>query len=255
MRTHLGCTGSIELGTLSQETQRRLETVGASWLEFSPEPPSLVVRHVQPDDIPALREITGELLEFLSDIPDDERVRVPGGALYYKDEESGQLVRLKVWAGGFLTVAWARPDYAHAHWQPYQGQSVQVVFEPYQRLNGKVAFEGTPTAGDQLRAVLERTAGPYDQGEYAITSSVDTTEVTLRDFNAGVLQIVDTLREVAAPGTLRGEIDVTSFRAGDIEDYCRFVFKGAETWMVRPALWSDPLGSARPPGEPLERAA
>jgi hypothetical protein len=255
MRTHLGCTGSIELGTLSQDTQNRLETVMASWLEFSPEPSSLVVRHVQPDDIPPLREITGELLEFLSDIPDDERVRVPGGALYYKDEESGQQIRLKVWKGGFLTIAWARPDYAHAQWLPYQGQSVQVVFETYQRLNGKVAFEGTPTAGDQIRALLERTVGPYDQGEYAIASSVDATEVTLRDFNASVLRVVDKLREVAAAGTLRGEIDVTSFRAGDVEDYCRFVFKGAETWLVRPSLWSDVPESAAPPGAPLERAA
>ena len=255
MRTHLGCTGSIELGTLSQETQSRLEKVEASWLEFSPEPASLVVRHVQPDDILALREIAGELLEFLSNAPDDERVRVPGGAIYYKDEESGQHIRLKVWKGGFLTIAWARPDYAHAHWQPYQGQSVQVVFEPYQCLNGKVSFEGSPTAGDQIRALLEQTEGPYDQGEYAISSSVDTTEVTLRDLNVSILPLVTKLREIAKPGTLEGRIEVTSFRAGDFEDYCQFVFKGTETWLVQPSLWSDVPESAPTPGQPLERAA
>jgi hypothetical protein len=255
MRTHLGCTGSIELGTLGQETQGRLEKVEASWLEFSPEPPSLVVRHVQPDDIPALREVTGELIEFLSDIPDDERVRVPGGALYYQDEESGQHIRLKVWKGGFLTIAWARPDYAHSHWQPFQGQPAQVVFEPYQCLNGKVKLEGSPTAGDQIRGVLERAEGPYDQGEYEITSSVDSTEVTLRDFNASILPLVNKLREVAKAGTFQGEIEVTSFRAGDVEDYCRFVFKGGDTWLVRPSLWSDQPESAAPAQPSLERAA
>jgi hypothetical protein len=48
MRTHLGCSGLVELGTLSEETRQKLEHVEATWLEFVPESVSLEVRHVQP---------------------------------------------------------------------------------------------------------------------------------------------------------------------------------------------------------------
>ncbi len=54
MRSHLGCTGSVDLGLLGEDTQKRLEQIAASWLEYSPESSSLVVRHVQPDDVPPL---------------------------------------------------------------------------------------------------------------------------------------------------------------------------------------------------------
>ena len=148
MRTHLGCIGSIALGTLGQETQKRLVQVQASWLEYSPEPPALDVRHVQPDNTPALREIAGELLDFLRTISDDERTHIPGGAFYYQDEPTGQYIRLRVWKGGFLTVHWARPDYTHVEWQQFRNQPVAVVFDPFQRLNGSVSFEDSPAAAE-----------------------------------------------------------------------------------------------------------
>jgi hypothetical protein len=254
MRSHLGCTGSIELGLLSEETQKRLEHVEASWLEYSPDPPSLVVRHVQPDDIPALREIGGELLEYLSTISQEDRAKIPGGALQYLDEPTGQLIRLKVWPGGFLTVAWARPDYAHAPWQEFRNQPVSVVFEPFQRLNGTVSFQGGPTGADALRKVLENTAGEYSQGDYEIASTVDRVDLTLRDVNADVLTLVNALRYSVKDATLQGEIDVSSFRSGDMQDYCRFVFRDGEIWIARPALWSDAPGP-QPDPEPVGRAA
>jgi hypothetical protein len=255
MRTHLGCTGRVELGALSEPTQRRLEEVEANWLEFSPEPASLEVRHVQPDDTPALREITGELLEFLSDIPDAERAKIPGGAFYYLDEQSGQYVRLKVWRGGFLTVAWARPDYSRAQWEPYQGQTLPLVFEPYQRLNGTVRLKAEPSVANQIRAEVERPGGLYPQGEYEITSSTEGVEVTLRDVNASVLPLLRILQAAAEAGSLEGQIEVSSFRAGDLDDYGRFVFKAGEVWLVRPSLWSDAPETQAPPKQPLERAA
>jgi hypothetical protein len=255
MRTHLGCTGSVELGALSQETQRRLELVDASWLEFSPERSTLEVRHVQPDNVPALREIAGELLEFLSDIPDDDRAKIRGGALYYQDEPTGQYVRLKVWEGGYLTVAWARPDYQHAQWEAFHGQAVSVVFEPYQRLNGRLRFDGSSVAANEVRHTLESSLGSYSQGDYEITSAIDGVEVTLKDVNSSLLPILKTLREVAKAGSVQGEIDVSSFRAGDLEDYCRVVFRAGETWIVRPSLWSDAAETQAPPHEPLRRAA
>ena len=81
MRSHLGCTGTVNLGHLGNDTQRRLEKIAASWLEYSPETYSLDVRHVQPDDVPPMREVAGELLDFLHAVSDAERAQIPGGAL------------------------------------------------------------------------------------------------------------------------------------------------------------------------------
>jgi len=255
MRSHLGCTGSLDLGPLSEGTQKRLEEIPASWLEYSPEPSSLVVRHVQPDDVPPLREVAGELLDFLHAVSDSERAQIPGGALYYQDEPTGQYVRLKVWKGGFLTVAWARPDYTHAQWELFRNQPITLVFEPFQRLNGSAAFQGNPNAADDLRRIIDKTAGQYSQGDYAITALIRGVEVTLRDVNADALTVVNALRYMAKAATLNGEIDVTSFRAGDLEDYCRFSFRAGETWMARPTLWSDTPEIPAPPAVSASKAA
>lgn len=248
MRTHLGCTGRIDLGQVSQETQERLERVAATWLEFSPEPPSLVVRHVQPDDTPALREIAGELLEFLSDITEPERKKIPGGALHYLDEQTGQSVRIKVWAGGFTTFAWAQPDYAHATWEPYRGQSIPLVFDAYQRLNGTVRFRAQSGAVDEIRATVERFGGLYPQGEFEALLTGDWVDLKLLDANTSVLPLLRLVRAKAEPpSSLEGEIDVSSFRSGDVEDYCRLVIRAGEVWVARPSLWSDlPQGEAEP---------
>ena len=239
MRSHLGCMGSVDLGRLDLDTQKRLEQIPATWLEYSPDSPSLVVRHVQPDDVPPLREIAGELLDFLHAVSDPERAQIPGGALYYQDEPTGQYIRMKVWKGGFLTITWARPDYTHAQWEAFRNQPVTVVFEPFQRLNGAVTFEGHPNAADDLRKIIDKTAGQYSQGDYAITSTVNRVEVALRDVNADALTLINALRYMSKAGTLNGEIDICSFRSGDVEDYCRFSFHDGETWMARPILWSD----------------
>jgi hypothetical protein len=255
MRSHLGCTGSVDLGPFGEDTQKHLEQISASWLEYSPESSSLVVRHVQPDDVPPLREVAGELVDFLHTVPDSERAQIPGGALYYQDEPTGQYVRLKVWKGGFLTVAWARPEYARAQWEPFRNQPVTLVFEPFQRLNGLVSFEGHPNAADDLRRIIDKTSGQYSQGDYAISSSIRGVEIALHDVNADALTVVNALRYMAKATTLSGEIDVSSFRAGDLEDYCRFSFRAGETWMARPILWSDSPEAAAPPADQVPRAA
>jgi hypothetical protein len=239
MRTHLGCTGKINLGNLSQETQRRLEDVEATWLEFSPDPPSLVVRHVQPDAISPPREIGGELLEFLTRVSDAERRAFPGGALYYLDDQSGQHFRLRVSHGGVLTVSWAHPSYEDGKCIPYEGQVMPVVFEPYQRLNGSVSLTAKPGADDEIRQTIERPAGLCPQGEYEFRPDGEALVLELREVNSSVVPLVETLRQLAAPGSLNGQIDVSSFRAGDLEEYCRFVFKNGEIQLLRPSLWSD----------------
>jgi hypothetical protein len=239
MRTHLGCTGRINLGNLSQETQRRLEEVEATWLEFSPDPPSLVVRHVQPDAISPPREIGGELLEFLTRVSDAERRAFPGGALYYLDDQTGQHFRLRVSSEGVLTVSWAHPSYEDARSVPYGGQATPVVFEPYQCLNGSVSLIAKPGAADEIRLTIERPAGLCPQGEFEIRPDGEALGIELREVNSSVVPLVETLRQVAAPGSLNGQIDVSSFRAGDLEDYSRFVFKNGEIRLLRPSLWSD----------------
>jgi hypothetical protein len=239
MRSHLVGSGSVELGFIGQDTRKRLDHLCASWLEYSPDSSSLVVRHVQPDDAPALRELAGELLDFLHTISDAERAQIPGGALYYQEESTGQYVRLRVWAGGFLTVAWARPDYTRAQWEAFRNQPITLVFEPFQRLNGTVNFEGNSNADEQLRKVIDNTAGQYSDGDYAVNSSPGRIELSLRDFNADALTVINAVRYLAKSGTLNGEVDVSSFRAGDLEDYCRFAFRAGETWIARPILWPD----------------
>jgi hypothetical protein len=239
MRTQWGCSGQIVLGALSKDTQQRLERVSATWLEFVPESASLEVRHVQPDDRPALPEIGSELIAFLSEVRAEERAQVPGGALYYQDEVGGQYVRLKVRPGGFLAIAWARPDYTQAPGEAYHSQPVAVVPEPYQRLNGQCRFEGVPTAADDIRELLERTAGLYAEGDFEIVARIDRIEVTLRDVNSSLLPLIYALQVLAKPGTLEGEIGLSSFRAGDLDEYCRFTFRGGEVRLLRPSLWGD----------------
>ena len=239
MRTHLGCRGRINLGKLSLETQRRLEGVEATWLEFSPDLSSLVVRHVQPDAISPPREIGGELLEFLTQVSEVERRAFPGGALYYLDEQTGQYLRLRVSSGGVLTVSWAHPSYEDARSAPYEGHATPVVFEPYQCLNGSVSFTAKPGAAEEVRLTIERPAGLCPQGEYELRLDGDKLGIELHDVNSSAVPLVETLRQVAAPGSLNGQIDVSSFRAGDLEDYCRLVFRNGELRLLRPSLWSD----------------
>lgn len=256
MRTHLGCVGRINLGELAEETRKELETVEATWLEFAGNPPSLVVRHVQPSDTPILPNVGGELLNFLGRLTEDERAAVPGGSLYCLDEENGQYVRLKVSSGGPLSVSWARPDYSRARWQPYGGERAPVVFEAYQRLNGRVKFSGAPEAADKIRAAAERSNGLYPEGEFETRVEGGQVEISLRDVNSSVLDLLLALREAANPAaSLEGEIDVSSFRPGDLEDYCRFVMKDGEVWLVRPSLWSEEPEAQTASGRALESAA
>lgn len=251
MRTHLGCTGRIELGRLDPETQKRLEKIEATWLEFIPETGSLVVRHVQPDDTPAMREIAGELFDFLTALPESERKKIPGGALYYSDEQKGQSVRIKVWDGAFVTVAWANPDYTRATWEPYRGQSLTLVFDAYQRLNGVVKLQAHKDAVEELQAAIERNGGLYPQGEFEALLMGNNLELRFFDVNASVLPLVKLLQAKADPAaSLEGEVDVSSFRSGDVEDYCRFILRAGDVWIARPALWSDlPDSQTDPPGE------
>ena len=73
--------------------------------------------------------------------------------------------------------------------------------------------------------------------------------------SAATLTVINALRYLAKPGTLSGEIDVTSFRVGDLEDYCRFSFRAGATRMARPQLWSDTPDASMSPADPVSQAA
>ena len=60
MRTHPGSKEGIDLGAVSLETRRRLKEVKTRWLEFTPDPPRLLVRPAQPETGSIPREIAGE---------------------------------------------------------------------------------------------------------------------------------------------------------------------------------------------------
>jgi len=48
---------------------------------------------------------------------------------------------------------------------------------------------------------------------------------------------VETLQELAAPGSLAGDIEVSSFAAVVPEQQLRFLFRDGMTWVQRPVLW------------------
>lgn len=250
MRTHLGCIGRVNLGLLSEETRRNLERFRGNWLDFIAEPASLVVRHVQPTDTPVVPSVAAELLECLGRLTDAERARA-GGTLYCLDEEDGQYVRLKV-SGGILTATWAQPDYSRARRVPYRGEHVPVVFEPYQRLNGAVRLCASAEGFARIRRAIERSTGLYPEGDLDQRSVDDKIEINFRNVNASVLALLAALKDAAQPlDSLEGEIDVSSFRPGDLEDYCRFVIRDGEVWLLRPALWNE----AEEEAQALESAA
>ncbi len=117
-------------------------------------------------------------------------------------------------------------------------------------------FSGAPDAADKIWAATERSTGLYPEGEFESRVEGGQVEISLRDVNSSVLDLLMSLREAAKPsGSLEGEIDVSSFRPGDLEDYCRFVMKDGEVWLVRPSLWSELPEDQAAPGRTLQSAA
>jgi hypothetical protein len=97
-----------------------------------------------------------------------------------------------------------------------------------------------PNGEENIRAVVERTVGLYPLGEFTLSTAGSQTELRLRDVNTSVVSLLQVLRVVAEPASsLEGEIDLSSFRPGDLEDYARFVLQGGEIWVLRPALWQE----------------
>jgi hypothetical protein len=246
-----GCYGRVVLGQLPEPVQQRLGTLPGEWLEFDPLIGTIVVRHIQPTAGPSLPTIAGELVRMLSEIPEAEQDRIPGGDLFVHTEVGAQLVRLRVEAGGALKIEWAHPDYAKAQPQLYTGGRVEMVEPRVQRLNGRVAFETTdPTrAAHELESVADSYEGLYPEGDLIVTADPSTRKVVMavHDLNVDVLLLVERLQQLAAPGSLSGDIEVSSFAAIVPEQHVRFLFDDGRTWVQRPVLWED-AGTPAPAG-------
>jgi hypothetical protein len=61
----------------------------------------------------------------------------------------------------------------------------------------------------------------------------------VRDLNVDVLLLVERLQQLAVPGSLTGDIEVSSFAAIVPEQHLRFRFDDGKTWVQRPVLWED----------------
>lgn len=235
-----GCTGRVVLGKLPNDTQQRLLSLPGEWLEFEPTASAIVVRHCQPSSAPCLPTITEELVRMLAEVPEANQAAIPGGDLYVHTEAKGQLVRVHVAEGGVLRICWAHPNYSAAHRAQYTGRETLVEAE-VQRLNGCVSFvtADPPRAAQELETFANSFEGLYPEGEFIASADEreNKLQAELRHVNLDVRLLIARLQKLAAPATLFGRIEVTSFAAADPEQYARFVFDRGKVWVERPVLW------------------
>jgi len=252
-----GCYGRVALGELPESVQQRLGGLPGEWLEFDPVLETIVVRHIQPSAGPCLPTIAGELVRMLSEIPAAAQAGMPGGDLFVHTEGDAQLVRLRVEPGGALRIEWAHPDYAKAKPQLWKGARVEMVEPRVQRLNGAVTFAcADPSkAARELAALADGYEGLYPEGDLVVKADQASGRVAadVRDLNVDVLLLVERLQQLAAAGSLVGDIEVSSFAAIVPEQHLRFVFDDGKTWVQRPVLWGG-TDAGRAPRRPGARA-
>lgn len=238
-----GCYGRVVLGQLPEAVQRRLSALPGEWLEFDPLTGTIVVRHIQPSTGPCLPTIAGELVRMLAEVPETTQAAIPGGELFVHTEVAAQLVRLKVEAGGAVRIDWAHPDYSRARPQIWTGGTLEMVEPRVQRLNGRAEFTSADPAGAarELETLADTYEGLYPEGDLEVRPDRHSGRVAVevRDLNLDVLLLLERLRRLAAPGTLAGQIEVSSFAATQPEQHLRFLFDDGKIWVQRPVLWTD----------------
>lgn len=237
------CHGRVELGSLPDEVQRRLESLPGEWLEFDSDTSTIVVRHTQPSDAPVLATAASELVRMLDEIPYDLQARIPGGDFLVHTEATEELVRMRVEEGGALQIRWAHPDYQGARKRPY-GDGHEIVIQPWeQRLNGAIEFMARPAqeAARQLQDLADTYEGLYPEGDFrAEADDSGRVSVEMSGVNLDSRLLVDRCIELAEPRTLTGRMDVSSFGDARPEHLVRFLFEFGEVWVQHPMLWSEP---------------
>jgi hypothetical protein len=238
------CHGRVDLGELPNDARARLAAIPGEWLEYDPESGAVLVRHVQPTEAPVLAATASELVRILDEIPYDLQTQIPGGDLFVRTEETEQLVRLRVTAGGALHIRWAHPGYDGALQRPYS-DGHEIAIESFeQRLNGSIDFGAAdPTiAANTLQDLADTFEGLYPEGDFRAEAapSGGTVRVALSQVNLDAVLLIDRLQGLAEPRSLRGWLDVSSFEDAAPEHLARVLFKKGEIWIQHPLLWSDP---------------
>jgi hypothetical protein len=236
-----GCYGRVMVGGMPAEVAGALAALPGEWLEFDPDEGAIVVRHIQPSAGPSLPTIAGELVRILSEIPAPLHTRIQGGDLFVHTERALRLVRLRVEPGGALHVRWAHPDYTRARRQPYVRGAEPLADPRVQRLNGQVRFtaDDAATAAKAIEGAADSYEGLYPEGECRVRAGGgNAVEAEFADLNLDVDVLIEALRRAAKPGTLAGQVEVSSFAGEAPERYARFVFEGGQTFIQRPVLWA-----------------
>jgi hypothetical protein len=201
-----------------------------------------VVRHIQPTAAPTLPTIAAELVRMIGEIPVELHAGIEGGELFVHTEDSPHLVRFRVERGGSIRLDWAQPDFDAARRRPYSDAGALPIESVYCRLNGTI----TLTAADpvatarQLQQTADTYEGLYPEGDFLAAPEAGSVRVTMRDVNLDPRLLVARLDSLAAPGSLRGTIEVGSFDDRRPDDRFRILFQDGKTWLQEPYFWADP---------------
>jgi hypothetical protein len=238
------CHGRVDLGELPTDVRARLASITGEWLEYDPESGAVLVRYVQPTEAPVLAATASELVRILDEIPYDLQTRIPGGDLFVRTEESEQLIRLRVTAGGALHIRWAHPGYDGALQRPYS-DGHEIAIESFeQRLNGSIELgaDDPQAAASELQDLADTFEGLYPEGDFRAEADASdgTVRVALSEVNLDAVLLIERMQALAEPRSLRGWLDVSSFEDAAPEHLARVLFKKGEVWVQHPLLWSDP---------------
>jgi hypothetical protein len=238
-----GCVGRVEVGPIPGEVARRLAAIPGEWLEFDSPSDSIVVRHVEPTSTNHLPTIVHELVRLFSEIPAEFHEDMPGGDFFvHTEEEHGQLVRIRVEAGGTIHIQWAHPDFRQALRRPYMGGAELTIDPEVQRLDGKITLRSqTPEAAAvALQDLADTFEGLYPEGDcVARATGSSNVELTMNEVNLDAARLVDLLHRLAEPRSLSGQFQVGSFGTVLPERQLRFVFDAGKLWVQHPLLWGD----------------
>jgi hypothetical protein len=238
-----GCFGRVDLGDLPQEVADRLAKIPGEWLEYDPPTGAIVVRHVEPSTAHHLPTVACELVRLFAEIPPEFHGKIPGGALFvHTEEEHGQLIRLRVEAGGAIHVRWAHPSFKQATRRPYAGGSDFGIDPEVQRLNGSVSFESRDPQGavGAVEDLADTFEGLYPAGGCVVRDAGEgRVELSMEEVNLDAVLLIELLRELAEPGTLSGRFQVSSFGTVIPENQRRVLFEGGEVQVQQPLLWPE----------------
>jgi hypothetical protein len=212
-------------------------------LEFDPPTGAIVVRHVEPTGARPLPAIACELVRLFSEIPAELHEEIPGGAFFVHTEAGhGQLIRVRVEAGGAIHIRWAHPDFKKATRRLYEGGSEILIDPEVQQLDGRVTFEADDPAGasEAILHLADNFEGLYPEGDCAVKEGPGSAvELSMVEVNLSASALVDLLRTIARPGTLNGRFRVSSFGTILPEQQLRFLFEAGEIWVQHPLLWPE----------------